>query len=458
MPKSKKTKNRSKKLMMLSIVVFVLGVVFIGMYLQANSIAVIVNEKGTHKAVDSAFSACDAKRIELRAQGKDCEPCRLTCPKDVTKQSDGLYTFSYLEGSAIYEGTFKDLECDTVGEEVGRLLEVKSFCNDNIRVCEEQDGNAVQVSTEGADNGILKKYLVKVNYVNCDTGVKTGSPIFLTKWQIYCDAGYVVNGNRVSDSKYSLGYCEPEDTDQKVIELSGDFTQLHIDDRAGTNEEITVKGTFKAKKDGKYYIYATVKPKSQAFSVVSKFGSQDLCGNDKHTAGSFFNLKESDIALFELSIPAPKDSGTYKVHVAARDGCIRDDMASHEGSVEVYNQKDLEDKVIEEVITENPDIFEETKEEIKDTYEEIEELESCTGDEDFTVEGCAIAECIDGEVFLLSEEQIQANCDDQEIAETINIARDEYIEETSSLFSRVAMVLGGLVVIGGSSLFIFRKK
>lgn len=448
--------KRNKKKKFIWITIFILAIFGIGLFLQADSVAVIVNEKGSHKTVEAAFDACESDRTKYRAEGQDCEPCRLTCPDNVKKQSNNLYSFSYIEGSAIYEGTFKDLDCDTIGEEVGRLLEVKSFCNDNIRVCEEQDGTGSVLSETSVNGGKVQKVSYRVYTINCETDKKMGDSTPYTSYRLVCDETWVANGQRVADYKSSLGHCEPEDPDLKVLNLDGEFNDVAIDSRASTDQDVTVKGTFKADRAGTYYIYASIQPKGQAFSVLSGFGSYDLCAADPHTAGLFKKAGEGDIIRFELSVRAPYSEGSYEVKVAARDGCYRDDLDSRKGDIEIYSPTTLKDSVIIELITEDPSAISLIKGDIKKKLELLSNLESCTGEEDFTVDGCEIAECIDGEVFLLSENEIAAGCDDQELAETIDVAKTEYYQEESQ--SYLFWIIGAVVVLVGAGYLIFRKK
>lgn len=453
--KKEKSKMKSIFWILLAISVFV----FLGVVSQAKSIAYIVNEQSTHDSVAKAFDACEDKRQNSIREGQDCEPCYLSCPSDINLNNDGTYTFSYSEQSTIYSGTFENLQCDRIGDSAGRLLQVKSYCNDAIRLCEEQDGTGSVVSTEQVDHGEIKLLSYRVWITDCDSGSHLGDSYPIEKYRLYCDDDYAVNGRKISEYKWNLGYCDPiyqEDKPDDVLPLSGKITQVTFDERAGFSEEVRVRGTFVPDVDGRYYIYGTIlESERTSLSVVTGFGVQDLCSNDQNVAGVFLDLNAGDTALFELSIPAPNNEGNYPVEVAVRDGCYGDDFDIKQGSVRVVSDQDLEDEVIDETVTDDPGDAEDEKDDAVSDLEDIINIEDCTGEEDLTLNGCEVAECINGEIYLLSDEEIDNRCDDDSVSDTINDAKDqinkdynpEFIFDPSTFIGKLLIGVGAFIVV-----------
>lgn len=418
MARKKKKNKMSNTLLIVSLICFlIVG----GLATQANSIAVQVDERWNQPTVDAAFSVCNDERADALANGADCEPCRLSCPSSVELESNGLYSFVYNDGS-IYEGSWSDLSCDEIGVSPGNLLQVKSFCNDRIRVCTRQIGSGTVASTEPVANGDIRKVALTTDLYNCATGQSLGDTTNSYRYELVCDTGYTANGVRISETKSLLGSCEPTDPQAReeagYTPLAGKFGEINFDDRASISEEVTIRGTVLPQVAGKYYVYGIILD-GQSFSVVKGFSAQDICKNNPRAAGVFIDLKEGDTGLFELSIPAPDEPGTYTTYVGMSETCEGSDIDNDKAELRVLADEQLAEEVIQTYLTDNPEAAAQYEEEVSTRLDEILALDTCDATTDLTMDGCPVAQCVEGEVFLLNDDQIAEACTESPETEAI---------------------------------------
>lgn len=440
-----------------------------GLFSQAHSVAVIVGDNA-HSSVSSAFDQCNSDRDRFLAEGMDCEACLLACPsQQYLSGISGDYSFSYPDSSRWYEGTFTGLACDSTDN--GGLLEVKSYCNGRIRVCQRQEGSGNILSEASVENGFIRQVEYCVSLVDCDSGVAIGSPdCDAVSWQLLCDSGYTVNGRRVVNREEDLGFCQSslvEDRDPDLPELSGSFDQVVFSSLRLSGDELVIRGIFFPDVSGRYYVHGTIfEVIGSPLSVVTGFGVQDMCGDDVNSAGVFLDLSAGDTGLFELSIPVPNSEGVYDVVVGVRDGCSGNDVDIFTGSLEVVGDDQLFEEVIAEIIVDNPDLVEEVRDDIEERVDIIKNLDDCTG-ADLTVNGCQIAECVDGQVFLLTSEEIEARCGDEQVANLVGDVVDDVRKEESnwSLITdpsttpgKIAIAILGLIVVVLFAIIFFVPK
>jgi hypothetical protein len=440
----------------LAVVLAVVGLGLVLGFAQAFTVAVIVAESDVIKTADTVaqgFSECESRRDALRLKGFDCEPCELWCPSSVTGGS-----FSYNPQSTLYSGTYSGLSCDVTGRTA--LLEVKSFCNNDIVVCERQVGSGSLLSQSSIPNGVIREVKYAFEPYNCDTGqVLPGVPIYKTSFFLVCDSGYFSQGRTSDVDRNRLGSCVSPQVDQDTAAvLSGSLTQVVAPSRIASGDTITIRGTFVPNVDGTYLAYAQVIPRAsnQALALVRESSATDVCGGEKNAAGAFLSLKSGDTGLFDLRIVAPSQTGEYDVVVTIQSSCTSGAMADRVLRLSVEGRQSIEQQVISEVVTENPELAREVLSELEFKVAQIMALDACDDTTDFLVDGCPIGACEAGQVVLYSEDEINAACADSELSETLQLITANTTRASASLSSArwLAVGLGVLVlVIAGALMF-----
>lgn len=434
-------------------IAFVLLIIILVLFSQANSIAETISNHN-YNTVSSALNACNNDRNTARSQGQDCDPCKLACPSTVVKQQDGTYSYSYPTASnSVYGGTFNNLQCDPTVTASGALLEYKSFCNDNVRVCTKQDGTGYVTTQTRTDHGNVQTIKYRIYTVNCDTGAvintvtngfcPSGYNCDLTNYQLVCDNGYTADGSRLSSTPGNLGSCvsTTAQNDPTVTPLSGTFQNVQFDPQATPQEEVVLHAQFIPAVDGTYYVYGRIDTSSgtQPLAVVTGFASIDQCGNDLSSAGTFLKLHKGDNGIVEISIPAPKKEGTYNVIVGVRAGCNGADIDVKKGTVLVQSVAQQQQNVIHDTVTNDSSSADAQQQATSDKLSAIKSLQACDANTDLSINGCAVAQCIDSQVYLLSDAQIKASCSDTTTASTITTVKQDQATQatTPSTLARV---------------------
>ena len=438
---------------MIYFILFVMALVIFGTFLQANSIAIIVNEQGDVATLDEAFSICNDDRDSFRADGKDCDPCEIRCvPSRTTQQPNGLYTFSYPAELEWYAGTYTDLDCQRW--DGFSTLDIVSFCHDTIRICDVQDDYGKIKTSYGVSHGRYTQYEYKVFQKDCETGDVLGDSTSTTSWVVTCDSGYVVSGRRTSVYEGSLGDCVlefPQD-DPSAPELSGELIQAIFDDTVAIGEEVTIRGSFKVDVSGRYYVYGTMRKDSfTPLSIVTGSGVQDACGSDLNTAGLFKDLNSGDVLIFSLNFPSIGKEGMYILNLGVRNGCNGDDIAFEKSSIKVIGKEQLIVEVIEESVAEAKEAKETAIKEIIAITQSSGDV--CTSSDDFSVGGCAIAECVDGKVSPFTKEEVKDTCDDSDLVGLIGDTSDDTHKKAlyDTFFSLSDMQTKIIAAVGSTS-------
>lgn len=450
-----------KKIFAISIAVLIIAVLTLLVVLNnSNSVQEVVNGAGTFKTWESALDSCNSQRILNAKSGQECEPCETTCPSDSKKQSNGLYNIEYGTSSAIYKGSFSNVKCDEIS---GGLLKVTSYCNDNIRLCQKQSGSGTVTATESISNGKIQTISYSYNLVDCNTGALYATTEAQKKamnavaYQLSCNNGYTVDGKRTAQQKSELGSCVSTKTDVSSTPLSGSFSQVSFDSRASTQEDVINKVIFTANEAGKYYVYSKVSTSSQALAIVT--GTQDQCGDDMQTSGVFVTMTKDESKVIVLEVAAPKEAGTYNVKVGVRQGCNGADYDTQSASVVIYSPKELKAQVISQAVGDNSEQVDDYNEAVQDRYEQIKNLESCDG-EDLTVDGCAVAECVDNKVRLFTDEEITTVCNEKSdaIKQAINKFSLSSVFDINTTRGKVVWASIGVILIAAVTLIVAVRK
>jgi hypothetical protein len=451
----------------IGIIAIVLVLILASVLTQPLSISKTVNSRGTYSSVSSAISACEADRKQNQAQGMPCEPCSIACPSSAVKISDGSYTFTYPD-SQLYSGTFTGVKCDPLVQPSGNLLQVKSYCNDNIRVCEKQDGTGTIKSTSTVENGKVQTVAYKSVLVDCDSGALYGNSgsVDYIGYQIVCNAGYTVDGRKASNSAHLLGTCVSINAGNNPANtpLAGSYSQFKAQATVAPGKEVVATATFDAKVSGKYYLYASIDRSSmQPLSISTAAGVQDLCGSDVNTAGTFKDLAAGDSVVVQFSMPAPKTSANYKLKVAARQGCHGSDMDAQNAAVRVIGDEQIKQEVISGTITLPNDKLTAEQDAIAAKYNDIVNLKSCDDKTDFKINGCAVAECVDNKVILYDDSGIRAKCTDQNgqaVADTVKGQQSLFAKytDTSTTLGKSVVFGGAIIVVLLIALLVFARK
>lgn len=393
-------------------------IVGLGFFTNAFSIASIVNEQGSNPSVSSAFSDCRVSRGELINKGLDCEQCALVASSGkVERQANGLYTFDY-GGATRYSGEWSDLRVDYIGgvktsisshetTNAGfyktTLLEVKSFCQDSIRVCQVQDGEATIIETYPSANQEIQKLSVAYGYNDCTTDEIQSVTAYEIFYKVVCvDSDFYVDGLKISENINELGQCVR--AGESIREgQAGSFKSVSVDDEVKVNSQVHATGVFVAETGGSYLISASLRDESLTpLSVVTGFSASDPCGRGVDSASKYFTLEAGDSAVFDLVFQSPNEAGDYEVIIEAVDNCQALNTFDYQlRDMRVLADDAFKEVVINKVITEEPDFYEEYVKGLREGLEGVAS-EGCE-DGDVEVEGCVVARCVDGELFSLDE-------------------------------------------------------
>lgn len=451
------------------IIIFVLALSSLFLvFSNPNSISTVVNAKVakdtdiTFTTWEKALSSCESQRSAYAKEGQVCEPCQTTCPSSATKLSSGLYTVNYGSDSVIYSGVFNNVKCDELS---GGLLQVKSYCNDNIRLCQKQVGSGTVTSTTQVSNGKIQKISYQYQFVDCTTGKIYASTdaqmqaADAVSYQLVCNSGYTIDGMRTSSSPNNLGKCVSSKVDPTVDPLAGTFTQTQFPNETKTSTDAVVRVAFTAQQAGQYYIYGKFNSKATAFSIATAVS--DLCGNDPSIAGVFVTLAKDETKIVQLEIPTPSSSGKYGVKVAARQGCDGADMDSKSSEVSVLQSQIYTTQPVVAIVTNDS----EAQQKVSEYQDEIDALlskSSCSSTDDLTVDGCAVAKCVDSQVAFLSDSEITSAC--QDVGDLINAAKSapqgktfqDYFDPSTTLGKSVIAIIT-VIVLAGAALLIFKE-
>lgn len=473
----------------LIIAVFLLLFVVVSFASGLFSVAKVVNELGDLSSVESAFLDCNRDRATFLSDGLDCEPCALVASSGKTVlQDDGLYSFSYNPDSRIYRGDFVDLSVDYIGgvrtpvsvhvsDNPGfyssSLLEVKSFCHDSIRVCTVQGDVATVEDVILVVGGEIRKLRVPYGFNDCTSDKIQSIEGFDVWYQVVCDDGFYVFGDKIDKNIALIGECRPIEEPSGDL-LGGSLVSVVVSDIVETNSEVKVRGSFEVEASGTYLVSASRESEafSQGLSVVTGFSASDPCGRGLDSAGKFVQAVAGDVIVFDLSLQAPNTPGIYTYIVEVVDSCEGfNSFDSGLFSVEVVRSETLKELVIENVVTSEPDFYDEFVKGLVAATEETVSIGDnvCVVDgsavfvgEDIFVEGCSIATCGDGPAIVYNDEVVCLDSGDVLSGDAVK--QSGVVFKTSQLKSfdvrrggLAPFVIVGFLLLGVIAFLLFRR-
>lgn len=365
------------------------------------SIAQNVGGYGGHDTIDQAFAACEQARENFRQQGRNCDPCGLACPSSAL---DGSYT----HGGTGFTTEFDPNLCSSQYSATGNLLDVKSFCHNTIRLCEEQVRDGDITATYNVQNGVVQEITYEARLVYCDTGVPLSGSVEVTKqWRLICNSGYVIDGKRTSSSsRFDVGVCvTPVQQEETAQEMEANLRQVTISDPATAGKSVRITGVADITGvAGTYYVHAHLDPDVQnTFSVISGFGARDECGNNPNAATVIRTANTGDQLVFTLDIVAPQigegaSSARSAYRVEVLTGCGGRVLARSSGSFTILPDEWQTDIPISFPVQDEYDI---DMDATRDQLGQVVGTACSDGEQAFNPEGCAIAECVGGNMALL---------------------------------------------------------